>query len=188
MKYLKEFNFRRGYITYPRLVVVVGVHAEGKRNLMPAVWNTPLSFDPPLYGVSIAPKRYTHDLILKSMQFSVCFFPYRLSDLVEALGSVSGRDVDKFSKYGIETLPSVELDVPVPKDAYAVLECEYVEHKQFGDHTLFVGEVKVIHYNEDVCTEAYGMPILDLFKEKPVLYAGRGSYVTVDSSSLKKLR
>lgn len=190
MKVLKrgEFNFRRGYIVYPRLVVVVGVKLEDRINFMSVVWNSPLSFDPPLYGVSIAPKRYTHDMLLTAMEFSISFFPYEMAEVVEKFGTVSGREVDKVKEFGVELLEPAALDVPIPAGAYAVLECEYFDHKLYGDHTWIVGEIQAIHYDERVTGSRYNMPVLDFDRARPVLYGGSGEYITVDPRSIRKLR
>ena len=190
MKVLREgeFNFRRGYIVYPRLVVVVGVKLEDKINFMSVVWNSPLSFNPPLYGVSISPKRFTHDMLLTAMEFSVAFFPYEKAHLVEKFGSVSGRDVDKVREFGVQLMEPAALDVPVPAGAYAVLECDYFEHKLYGEHTWIVGQIRAIHHDENMTGEKYNMPVLDFDRGKPVLYNGSGEYITVDPDSIKKLR
>jgi len=187
MKSITNFNFRRGYIIYPTLVVVVGVFDENKRaNFMSCVWNTALSFDPPLYGVSISPTRATHELILKNGAFSVCFFPYKEVEKVEFFGTYSYRDIDKSKN--IELNESIKLNVPIPSIAYSVFECELYDFKLYGDHTLFVGKIEVIHYNEDKVYYLFDMPVLDLNKEKPVLYLGNGIYITVDEKTILNLR
>lgn len=187
MKYITEFNFRRGYIIYPTLVVVVGVFDENSRaNFMSCVWNTALSFEPPLYGVSISPKRATHDLILNKKAFSVCFYPFEKSKDVEFFGTYSYRDINKSES--VNLIKGLKVDVPIPLDAYAVLECSLFDYKVYGDHTLFVGEIVVIHYDENSTYNLFGMPALDLRKKKPVLYLGNGVYITVDEETILNLR
>jgi flavin reductase (DIM6/NTAB) family NADH-FMN oxidoreductase RutF len=46
---------------------------EGKTNVITLAWHTPISRNPPLYGISIAPKRYSHELIQKTKEFVVNF-------------------------------------------------------------------------------------------------------------------
>ncbi|MCS7245358.1 MAG: flavin reductase family protein [candidate division WOR-3 bacterium] len=187
MKYLTSFNFKRGYIIYPTLVVVVGVFDKNKRaNFMSCVWNTALSFEPPLYGVSIAPTRATHDLILQSRSFSVCFYPFIKAQDVEFFGTRSYRDTDKSKN--VNLLKSIKLEVPIPDSAYAVLECGLYDFNRYGDHTLFVGKIEVIHYDENVTYELFNMPVINLDKVKPVLYLGNGVYLTTDSNSILNLR
>jgi flavin reductase (DIM6/NTAB) family NADH-FMN oxidoreductase RutF len=187
LKTLYKFDFRRGYIIYPTLVVVVGVFDNNLRaNFMSCVWNTALSFEPPLYGVSISPKRATHDLILNKKAFSICFYPFEKSKDVEFFGTHSYRDTDK--SRNVNLIKGSKLDVPIPLDAYAVLECSLFDYKTYGDHTLFVGEIVVIHYDENSTYNLFDMPVLDLSKKKPVLYLGNGVYITVDEKTILNLR
>jgi len=61
------------YHAYPKLVNIVGTSYNGKINFMAVAWHTYLSFDPPLYGISIAPKRYTYKLLKESQEFNCNF-------------------------------------------------------------------------------------------------------------------
>ena len=63
------------YFYYPRLVCVVGVRDESRSttNFAPVAWTTPLSSDPPLFGVCLSPKTYSHQLALKTGEFTVNF-------------------------------------------------------------------------------------------------------------------
>ena len=49
----------------------------GKTNPITAAWHTPISEKKPaLYGVSIAPSRYSYKLIKESKEFAINFAPY----------------------------------------------------------------------------------------------------------------
>ncbi|MEO0143685.1 MAG: flavin reductase family protein [candidate division WOR-3 bacterium] len=187
MKYLLDFNFRRGYIVYPSIVVVVGVFDKNLRaNFMSCIWNTPLSFDPPLYGVSISPTRATYNLILEREEFSICFWPFDKVQDVEFFGTYSYREIDKSKD--IKLIESIKTKTPIPERAYAVLECSLYDYTTYGDHTLFVGKILVIHFDENSTYELFNMPVLDLNKKKPVLYLGNGIYLTVDEKTILNLR
>jgi len=56
-------------------------------------------------------------------------------------GSCSGREVDKFSKYGLTPAPAKHLKTPIIAECIAHIECKLSETLRIGDHTLFVGEV-----------------------------------------------
>ncbi|MFQ6117047.1 MAG: flavin reductase family protein, partial [Candidatus Bipolaricaulia bacterium] len=124
---------------YPTLATVVTVRAKDKRNAMAVAWGSPISFAPPLYGVSISPKRYTHGLILEAGEFAVNFLPIEARRLVAAVGRTSGREVDKFARFAIEVEEPFKTDSPILKAAYAAYECKLLEHRRFGDHDWFVG-------------------------------------------------
>lgn len=185
MKVLEKFNFRRLYAIYPTSAIVSTAYDGENKTVMSLVWHTPLSFDPPMYGISVSPKRFSHDIFLKARAFAVHYFHYRYSDFVERVGSVSGRDVDKYKEFKIDFFLS-PLNNPIIKNAFLVLDCYYVEHFVIGDHTLIVGEVQRVYYDEK---EIEVRDDYVLLKDKrTVFYAGMGEYITSNPETLIKLR
>ena len=168
------------YYHYPRIVAVAGVKYRDKVNFIPLVWHTGLSFSPPLYGISVSPKRFSFELILKSGEFSVNFLEFKYRDIVEKWGSVSGKEVDKLRLAQVNFKNGVKTDVPVLDIAYVIHECELVEHYKLGDHTLFVGLVKATHYREDYFDNK---TMLRVDSVSPLLYLGKHVYITVDPES-----
>lgn len=170
------------YYHYPRIVAVAGVRYNNKVNFIPLVWHTGLSFSPPLYGISISPKRFSFELILKSGEFSVNFVEFKFRELVEKWGSISGRDVDKAKLSSVSFSNGNKTDTPILDIAYVVHECELVEHYTLGDHTLFVGLVKATHYRESYFDDK---TMLKVGSVLPLLYLGKHTYITVDPESKK---
>src|SRR5690625_8029290 len=56
---------------YPGAVAVVTSRYGEETNVMSAGWHTALSQEPPLYGVAIAPERFSYRLVKESGQFGV---------------------------------------------------------------------------------------------------------------------
>ena len=95
-----------------------------KRNVMTAAWSTLVEFDPPRLVVVINKDAYTRSLIEESGMFAVCVPTVSIVNQVYAVGSVSGRDTDKFTQFGLVAEKSRELDIPViEKGCVAWLEC-----------------------------------------------------------------
>ena len=107
-------------------------------NGMTASWVSQVSLKPLLVMVSIAPSRYSHDLIKKSGVFAVNVLDRDQADLGKRFGFKSGRQVDKFA--GLEWTTGTT-GAPILPQAYACLELKLKETFPAGDHTLFVGEV-----------------------------------------------
>ncbi|HUW63256.1 MAG TPA: flavin reductase family protein [Spirochaetia bacterium] len=122
-------------------VVLVGVKEGEKHNLMTAAWVSQVSAKPALVMVSIAPGRYTHDILLKSGEFVLTVLSAGQGEACDICGSRSGRDTDKVAASGLKTLPAAVVGVPLIEGASANLECRLVDHFTAGDHTVFVGEV-----------------------------------------------
>lgn len=157
---------------YPAIAAVIGVEAGGRVNFMPAVWNVGLSFNPPLFGVSVSPKRFSYSLLEAASAFSVSFHPYEQVELVQRLGSVSGRDVDKVAEFGLQVVRGRALDVPMLGGFYAAYELEKTAALPTGDHTLFVGRLRGVWQDP----EAFSKEALDPTKVRALLYYGRYRY------------
>ncbi len=172
------------YHHYPKVAVIVTAQAGGKSNAMAAAWHTTLSFDPPLYGVSISPKRSTYQFIADSKEFGVNFLPFDKAELVAAVGGSGGRYIDKFQKFKIATEKPSKTAVPILKAAYTAYECRLVDDKAYGDHRLLVGEIVAMHLLKKVFTPD---EVLDLNKVSPLLYLGHELYLSTAKDTVKYL-
>lgn len=123
-------------------VLVTSADGDG-RNVMAAAWSMPVEFTPPRIAVVIDKKTYTRELVASSGAFGICIPGTALVDLTYAVGSCSGRDVDKFEKFGIATRPGPVLGLPLLEDGCAAwLECRLLPepHTEDAYDTCF-GEV-----------------------------------------------
>ena len=167
------------YHYYPVVPVVVAVKAGDQSDALTCAWYTALSFDPPLFGVAIAPKRHSYQLLKKSGEFTANFLTFDNVGIIAAVGRTSGKEVDKFSAYRIKTLPSTVIETPVLKDAYAAYECRIVKQYKTGDHVFIVGEVLAVHYRGKAFDKKDKMP--DLKSVTPALYLGADNYIAIKS-------
>ena len=119
-------------------VYVITTRLGDRLNGMTASWVSQVSLSPLLLMVSIAPPRYSHDLIKESGFFAVNVLTAEQVDLGKRFGFQSGRRVDKFA--GLEYLTAAT-GSPILPQAYAFFDLKLVETFPAGDHTLFVGEV-----------------------------------------------
>jgi len=147
---------------------------------MTAAWHTGVSHSPPLYLVSIAPKRHTHDMIMETGEFTCNFLPIDQLKIIHGCGIVSGADIDKIDKLEIPLEKSIEVDCPVIANAYAAYECRVVHQYPAGDHTLFVGEVAAVHIDEARISER---GILDPAKIDFAMYLGSNTYISADPTT-----
>ncbi|ADI14442.1 flavin reductase family protein [Truepera radiovictrix] len=159
---------------YPGTVAVVTAAADGDRNVMSAGWHAALSAEPPLYGVAVAPERYTYGLLRASGAFAVHFLPFGRADAVAGAGSLSRHEgVDKFAALGLAWRPGTKTPAPILQDAYLAYECRLQNALPTGDHTWFVGEVVALHYRP----EAFGERLMQASERvAPAVYYGRATY------------
>mgnify|MGYP006176751079 FL=1 len=83
---------------------------EGRRNVMAAAWSMPVEFSPPRVAVVIDKSTFTRELMTAHGGFGLCVPATAAIDLTHAVGSCSGREVDKFAQWGIEATPGPVLD------------------------------------------------------------------------------
>ena len=125
-------------------VLITSRSADGtRRNVMAAAWSMPVEFTPPRIAVVIDKRTYTRELVAESGVFGICIPGVALCDITYAVGSESGREVDKFARHGIEWQSGATLGVPLIKAGCAAwLECRLIPepHAQDAYDTCF-GEV-----------------------------------------------
>jgi len=169
---------------FPRLVAIITAQDKGRDNAMTAAWHQPISFRPPIYAVSIHPKRFTYQLIVDSKEFGVNFLSFEQAEKAATLGGSAGREVDKFQRFDIDREKSTKATVPILKDAYAAYECKLIDDREYGDHRLVVGEVVAVHW----LNEAFDSDeVLNLDNINPMLYLGHDIYLSTAKDTARHL-
>ncbi|WP_417067346.1 flavin reductase family protein [Niveibacterium terrae] len=123
-------------------VTLISSAANGARNVMAAAWAMPLDFSPARVAVVVDKASYTRELIEASGSFIINIPCARIAKSVLAVGSVSGRELDKFAHFAIKTLPAEKLEAPRIAGCVGWLECMLIreEHTQQA-YDLLIGEV-----------------------------------------------
>jgi flavin reductase (DIM6/NTAB) family NADH-FMN oxidoreductase RutF len=133
----------------PRPVAFLTTRYRGRVNVMSVGWVCPVSMQPPMLSVAIAPACYTHDLLRQSGELVLSIPGRRLAEQIVACGTTSGAEVDKLVMYGLEALPGHRVDAPWVDGCLAHLECSVVTAIETGDHVLFVAEVVGVWAEEE---------------------------------------
>jgi flavin reductase (DIM6/NTAB) family NADH-FMN oxidoreductase RutF len=168
------------YYAFPMQAVLVTCNDEkGKTNIITVAWHAPISKSPALYGISVAPSRYSHELIEKTKEFVVNFVPFELLDKLHLCGKKSGRNINKIDETGLTLIPGEKVKTPIIKECYAHLECKLYKTEVLGDHTFFIGEVVNLLADQDAFTD----DLLNNKKIRPIYYIGGNVYTTVDKTS-----
>jgi flavin reductase (DIM6/NTAB) family NADH-FMN oxidoreductase RutF len=122
--------------------VLITTEHQGRRNVMAAAWSMPVEFTPPRIAVVIDKRTFTRELLQASGQFAIGLPPAALADLTFAVGSESGRDVDKFERHRLAWTPGPVLGLPLVAGCVAWLELRHIPepHAEAAYDTVF-GEV-----------------------------------------------
>ncbi len=134
----------------PRPTVCVStVSEEGVSNVAPYSFATPLSFAPPLVGVSVGEgkdtllnARETNDFVVAPLTESW------MEKGIESEVSIS-RDRSEFDEVGLVESESKRVESPSIEEAPINIECTYWDDFKTGDHYLLVGEVVYISVEEN---------------------------------------
>jgi flavin reductase (DIM6/NTAB) family NADH-FMN oxidoreductase RutF len=137
-----EYNFQ---LLYPRQVILATSRSGEKSNIITLGWHCPLSFKPPLIGISVGKTRFSHSLIEEGREFVISIPTESMLEKVLLIGNKSGRDVDKFPEFGLTPLKATAVKPPLIKECPINIECKVVAELDAGDHTLFSGEVVASH-------------------------------------------
>lgn len=122
-------------------VLVSSAHG-GRRNVMAAAWSMPLDFDPPKVAVVIDKATLTRELVEASGEFVLNVPSRKQAALTLAVGTQSGRDIDKFSSSGVDSVAAGAVGAPLIEGCLAWLVCRVIAepHIQHA-YDLFLGEV-----------------------------------------------
>lgn len=114
--------------------VLVTSAQGGRRNVMAAAWSMPVEFTPPRIAVVIDKMTFTRELAQASGGFGLCLPGLALADLTYSVGQHSGREGDKFQRYGIEAISGPVLGMPlIERGCAAWLECRLIPERHTED-------------------------------------------------------
>lgn len=155
---IRAVELKRAYrlLNHGPTVLVSAAHG-GQRNVMAAAWAMPLDFDPPKVAVVLDKATWTRELIEASGSFALSVPVASQVDLVQALGTTSGREMpgqDKFAAFDVPSFAGAALDVPLIDGCVAWLECRLLPepHTQTR-YDLFLGEVIAAQADERAFSE-----------------------------------
>ena len=176
MKTTKDLTKFYQYAFPMQTVLATCTDTAGKTNIITLAWHTPLNRTPPLYGISVAPRRHSHNLITTSKEFVLNFIPYSLAEQADYCGTHSGRTYDKLKETNLTLTPSTTLKTPMIVEAYAHLECKLTKTVPLPDHDILIGEVVAVTADD----EAFTNNLLNIEKRQPLYYIGDNNYTTLD--------
>jgi flavin reductase (DIM6/NTAB) family NADH-FMN oxidoreductase RutF len=152
-------NVRR--LLEPGPIVLVSSAHKGATNIMTMGWHMIMETEPSLIGCYIWTENHSFEMIRRSRQCAINVPTVDLAATVVKIGNSSGRDIDKFSEFGLTPKPGAQVRAPLIDECYASLECRLVDSSLIRKYSLFVLEVvkahvatspktpKTIHYRGD---------------------------------------
>nr|WP_235777599.1 flavin reductase family protein [Escherichia coli] len=149
-----------------------------RRNVMAAAWSMPVEFEPPRVAIVVDKSTWTRELIERNGKFGIVIPGVSATNWTWAVGSVSGREEDKFNCYGIPVVKGPVLGLPlIEEKCLAWMECRLLPATSAQEKydTLF-GEVVSAAADARVFVE--GRWQFDDDKLNTLHHLGAGTFVT----------
>jgi len=123
---------------FPVVLCSVG---GGRDNIITLAMCHVFSFEPPLLGIGVGPKRHSYGMLRASEDFAVNIPTRNQLEAVELCGSRSGKDLDKFEAAGLTREKAEKISSPLIAECPVNIECVKVDEVEAGDHTWFIGKM-----------------------------------------------
>jgi flavin reductase (DIM6/NTAB) family NADH-FMN oxidoreductase RutF len=128
--------------------------AHGRTNVMAAAWAMPLDYDPPKVAVVIAEATLTRELVEASGELTLSVPTRAQVEQVYAVGSGTGREEDKWARYGLRPLPAERVRAPLVEGCVGWLECRVISEPDMQrKYDLFIAEVVAAWVEDTVWKE-----------------------------------
>ncbi|HDN1317185.1 TPA: flavin reductase family protein [Escherichia coli] len=97
----------------PTVLITSFDEQSQRRNIMAAAWSMPVEFEPPRVAIVVDKSTWTRELIERNGKFGIVIPGVAATNWTWAVGSVSGREEDKFNCYGIPVMKGPVLGLPL---------------------------------------------------------------------------
>jgi flavin reductase (DIM6/NTAB) family NADH-FMN oxidoreductase RutF len=139
---MKNFPLSKVYqLLEPGPVVLLTTLCKGRANVMTMSWHMMVEFEPPLFACVVSSADYSFAALRASRECVVAIPALALAPKVVQVGNCSGRNVDKFAKFGLTPLPAARVAPPLVAECFANLECRVADTRMVNKYNLFILEV-----------------------------------------------
>jgi flavin reductase (DIM6/NTAB) family NADH-FMN oxidoreductase RutF len=110
----------------PGPVVLVTTHAGGTNNIMTISWTMVVEFTP-LFAMTTGAWNHSYAALRQSRECVIAIPTVDLIDQVVGIGTCSGADTDKFTKFGLTPVRGRQVGAPLIKECLANIECKVID-------------------------------------------------------------
>ncbi len=166
------------------VVVITTISERGIPNAAPFSFNSPISFEPPLYGFSCNPKHDTWKNIQENGEFVVNVVGKDFGELMNVLETDYPYEDSELEHAGLTAEKANTVKPPRIKEAIACIECKLEKDVRLGDHIWVVGRVLAVGVKDELWKEGN---VIDVAKAKPLCHiAGESFAVDVKEAHYKR--
>lgn len=168
---MKEMSIGKAFtLIEPGPVVLVTTNDGKKNNVMTISWTMVMDFTP-RFAMTTGAWNHSYAALRKSRECVIAIPTVDLIDKVIGVGTCSGANTDKFTKFGLTPMKAKHVRAPLIRECLANIECKVTDF--VGKHDIVVLEGIAAHFD-------------GTRKEKRTIHAvGDGTFV-VDGSKLNR--
>lgn len=146
----------------PGPVVLVTTHDGHQPNIMTLSWTMVMDFTP-VFAITTGAWNHSFAALSRQRECVIAIPTVDLLDTVVGIGTCSGRDTDKFSRFDLTAVPGRSVNAPLIAECLANIECRVTD---------------IIDRHGIVVLEAVAAHIDPLRQERRTLHAvGDGTFV-----------
>ena len=160
---MKNFSLNKAFtLIEPGPVILVATNDGHKDNVMTLTWTMVLDFCAG-FAITTGPWNHSYAALKKTRECVIALPPIDMIDTAVGIGTCSGRDVDKFEKFGLTRLKARHVQAPLIQQCVANIECQVVEIIE--RHSIIILQGVAAYFDNDR-------------KEKRLIHAiGDGTFV-----------
>jgi flavin reductase (DIM6/NTAB) family NADH-FMN oxidoreductase RutF len=129
----------------PGPIVLVSSAWRHTTNIMTMGWHMVMEFEPSLIGCYIWTQNHSFEMVRNSRECVINIPTVDMASKVVAIGNSSGRDIDKFERFGLTAVPATHVSAPMIGECHANFECKLVDASLIRKYSLFILQVVKAH-------------------------------------------
>ncbi len=139
---IKDLPLSKVYqLLEPGPVVLLTTARKGHTNVMTMSWHMMVEFEPPLVACVVSNTNHSFAALRATKECVVAVPALELAPTVVGVGNCSGRDVEKFDRFGLTPVPAERVAAPLVAECFANLECKVIDTRLVNKYNLFILEV-----------------------------------------------
>ncbi|WP_440058939.1 flavin reductase family protein [Thermogladius sp. 4427co] len=170
------------HVLHPRpAYLVVTIDKSGRLNVMAASWIMPVNDEPFTIALALDKETKTYQNIMEVGEATINIVGEEHAEIVYKAGTLSGREVDKWSLLKLEPQPSKHVKPPGIKGAYGFVECRVEKLIDLEGVVLVLFKPLAIHVRSDLF-EKYGWNLAKakiLMHQRGRVFVGPGRVIVL---------
>ena len=110
----------------PGPVVLVTTNDGQKDNVMTITWTMVLDFSA-VFAITTGPWNQSYSALQESKECVIAIPTVNMINTVVGIGTCSGKNTDKFEKFGLTRVKAEHVRAPLIKDCIANIECRVID-------------------------------------------------------------